>query len=149
MTNKSDDRTLHQLRLMATKLQNDPTTVAWIISTYLKQEHLSWEKLSTTLGTTEQALVKLALCKRPNSNSNDFKQQVTQLAQYANIDLVLLTNMIRQVESVTALSGKVGKSNVTGQTSAQLGFSAARDKNEGSSTVEDADEARGKGDVAD
>ncbi len=149
MTNKPDARTLHQLSLMATKLQNDPTTMAWIISTYQKQERLSWDKISNILGTTEDALVKLALCKRPNTNSSDFSQQVAQLAQYTNIDLVLLTNMIRQVESVTVLSGRASASNVTGQTSAQLGFSAARDKSEGSSTDEDADKTGEKGDVAD
>jgi hypothetical protein len=149
MTDKPDARTLHQLKLMMTKLQNDPTTMAWIISTFQKQERLSWEKLSNMLGTTEYALVKLALCKRPDTNSSDFGHQVAQLAQYTNIDLVLLTNMIRQVESVTILSGRDSTSNVAGQTSAQLGFSAARDKSEDSSTNQDADAAGEKGDVAD
>ncbi len=149
MTNKPDARTLHQLRLMVTKLQNDPTTMAWIMSTYQKQERLSWDKLSNILGTTEDALVKLALCKRPDTNSSDFSQQVVQLAQYTNIDLVLLTNMIRHVESVTVLSGKTVTNTVTGQTSAQLGFSAARDKREGSTTNEDTDEAGESDDVAD
>src|SRR5512133_3973317 len=99
MTDKPDARTLHQLKLMMTKLQNDPRTMAWIISTYQKQERLSWDKISNILRTTEDSLVRLALCKRPNSNSGDFSQQVARLAQYANIDLILLTNMIRQVET--------------------------------------------------
>jgi hypothetical protein len=149
MTNKPDARTFRQLKLMATKLQNDPTTMAWIIGTYQKQERLSWDKISRVLRTTEDGLVKLALCKRPNTNSGDFKQQLAQLAAYTNIDLVLLTNMIRQVETVTVLSGKARTNNVTGQTSTQLGFSAARDKSEDAATDQDADEAGEKGDVAD
>ncbi len=149
MTNKPDARTLHQLRLMATKLQNDPTTMAWIITTYQKQESLSLDKLSRVLNTTEDALVKLALCKRPNTNSSDFSQQVAQIAQYTNIDLVLLTNLIRQVESVVAFSEKANTSNAAGQTSAQLGFSAARDKSDGSAIDENTDEIGEEGDVAD
>jgi hypothetical protein len=149
MTDKPDARTLHQLKLMMTKLQDDPRTMAWIISMYQKQERLSWEKISDILRTTEDALVRLALCKRPNPNSSDFSQQVAQLAQYANIDLALLTNMIRQVESVTVLSRKDDTGGVIGQTSARLGFSAARDKSEDASTDQDADEAGEKGDVAD
>jgi hypothetical protein len=149
MADKPDARTLHQLMLMATKLQNDPTTMAWIIGTYQKQEHLSWDKISSVLKTTEDVVVKLALCKRPATDSSDFGQQVTQLAQYTNIDLVLLINMIRHVESVTVLSSRTSTSDVAGQTSAQLGFSAARDKSVSSSTDEDSDETGEAGDVAD
>jgi hypothetical protein len=149
MADKPDARTLHQLRLMATKLQNDPTTMAWIIGTYQKQEHLSWDKISSVLKTTEDVVVKLALCKRPDADSSDFGQQVTQLAQYTNIDLVLLINMIRHVESVAVLSSRASTSDMAGQTSAQLGFSAARDKSVSSSTDEDADKTGEEGDVAD
>lgn len=149
MTNEFGTRTLHQLRLMASKLQNDPTTMSWVISTYQKQEKLSLYKLSTILRTTEDALVKLALCKRPNANSNDFSQQVARIANYTNIDLLLLTNLIRQVESVTVFSEKPNVNSATSQTPAQLGFSAARDRSEGSLIDEDADEMEKKDDVAD
>lgn len=128
MTDKLDTRTLHQLKLMMAKLQNDPTTMAWIIGSYQKQEGLSWDTITDVLRTTEEILLRLALCKRPDPNSSDFRQQVLQLAQFANIDLVLLTNMIRQVDSVTVFSRITTANNVTGQTSLQPGFSAARDK---------------------
>jgi hypothetical protein len=149
MADKPDARTLHQLRLMATKLQNDPTTMAWIIGTYQKQEHLSWDKISSVLKTTEDVVVKLALCKRPNTDSSDFGRQVTQLAQYTNTDLVLLVNMIRHVESVAVLSSRASTSDMAGQKSVQLGFSAARDKSVSSSTDENADKTGEEGDVAD
>lgn len=150
MTNELDDRTFHQLQLMSARLQNDSTFMAWIINAYQKQEKLSTYQLSKILGTTENVLVKLALCKRPNANSNDFGKQVAQIASYTNIDLTLLANMIRQVESVMTLSEKTSVKSMTSKDPAQLGFSAARDRSEENIIVENTDETGKKDDdVAD
>jgi len=149
MTNELDARILHQLRLMADKLQDDPTTMSWIINAYQRQEKLSFHKLSILLKTSEAALTRLALCKRPDTDSEDFGSQVEQIASYTEINLILLTNLIRQVESVTVFSGKPNVNRATSQNPAQLRFSAARDKSERSRLKEDANEMENKDDVAD
>jgi hypothetical protein len=149
MTNELEARTLRQFRLMATKLQNDPTTMAWIISKYQKQEKLSSIDLSRNLKTTEDGLAKLALCKRPDTDSDDFGNQVAQIAGYTKIDVTLLTNLIRQVESVIVFSEKHNATGASIQNSVQLGFSAARDKSEEAPNDEDADETGNENNVAD
>ena len=149
MTNELDARTLHQLRLMATKFQDDPSTMAWIISTYQKQEKISFFRLSEILRTTETALAKLALCKRPDTSSDEFGRQVEQIADHTKIDLVLLTNLIRQVESVTAFSEKPGTNNSVLQNNVQTSYSAARDKSEELSDDEDNDDRGNKDNVVD
>lgn len=145
MTNESDVRTLRQLRLMADKLQDDPTTMAWIIRTYQKQEKILFVKLSELLKTTEPGLTKLALCKRPDTGSDEFGRQVEQIANYTKIDLILLTNLIRQVESVAAFSEKPGTNNPVLQNNVQPSYSAARDKSEELPDDEDNDDTGKKG----
>src|SRR5260221_10256027 len=108
MTNDIDTRTLHQLQLMMTKLQDNPAYMVWIIRAYQKQEKFSTNKLIEVLQTTEEILAKLALCKRPDTNSKDFSKQVKQLSEYTKIDSLLLMEMIRRVESVMAISNNVG-----------------------------------------
>ncbi|MBE3116810.1 hypothetical protein IMZ68_06350, partial [Candidatus Bathyarchaeota archaeon] len=56
------------------------------------------------LNTTPEMFVRLALCKCPNSNSETFASQVREIATYTNIDPVILANVIRQVNSLDALS---------------------------------------------
>lgn len=145
MTNESDVRTLRQLRLMADKLQDDPTTMAWILRTYQKQEKISFVKLSELLKTTELALTKLALCKRPDTGSDEFGRQVGQIASHTKIDLILLINLIRQVENVAAFSEMPGTNNSVLQNNVQPGYSAARDKSEELSDDEDNGDTGKKG----
>jgi len=149
MTNDIDTQTLYQLQLMATKLQDDPAYMAWIINACQKQEKFSAHKLIEVLHTTEGTLAKLALCKRPDANSKDFGKQVAQISEYTEIDLLLLVNMIRRVESIVALSNNAGINSDAVSSVAKFNFAAARDRNDEHSTQEDASGAEDEDDVAD
>ena len=149
MTNDIDTRTLHQLQLMVTKFQDDPAYMAWIISAYQKQEKFSAYKLIEVLHTTEETLAKLALCKRPDTNSKDFGKQVAQISEYTKIDLLLLLKMIRRVESVTALSNNEGVNSGVISNATKFNFVAARDRNEEHSTQDNTNGAEDEDDVAD
>ncbi len=122
------DRTLHQLQTMAKKLQDNPSYMAWIISVYQKQERLSLQNLLNILGTNEETLAKLALCKRPDSNSSEFSKQVQQISSYTHIASLTLAKLIRQSESVTALTGRHSENTELGISAAHLGLAAARDR---------------------
>lgn len=149
MTTDIDTRTLHQLQLMATKFQDNPAYMAWIISAYQKQEKFPTYKLIEILDTTEETLAKLALCKRPDTNSKDFSKQISHISEYTKIDLPLLLKMIRQVESVIALSSNVGINSDVISNAAKLNFAAARDRNEEYSNQENTSDAEDGNDVAD
>ncbi len=149
MTNDIDARTLRQLQLMATKFQDDSAYMAWIISVYQKQEKLSSHKLIEVLHTTDETLARLALCKRPDTNSKDFGKQVAQISDYTKIDLLLLLKMIRQVESLIAFSSNVDVNSDVISNATKFNFAAARDRDEEDSTRENLSDVEDEDDVAD
>jgi hypothetical protein len=149
MTSDIDTQTLHQLQLMVTKVQDNSAYMSWIISAYQKQEKLTPHKLIEVLHTTEETLAKLALCKCPDTKSKDFSKQVVQISEYTKIDSLLLLKMIRQVESVMALSNNTGVNPAMISSAAKFNFAAARDRDEENSTQENASHAEDEDDVAD
>ena len=113
---------------MARKLQDNPSYMAWIIFKFQKQEKLSMLNLVNILGANEESLAKLALCKRPDSNSSEFGKQIRQISEHTSIDPLILARLIRQSESVTALGGNRSVNPELKARASQLGLAAARDR---------------------
>ena len=128
MTPSLSLRTLQQLQTIARKLQDNPSYMAWIISRYQSQEKLSSQKLTNLLGINEDSLAKLALCKRPDSNSSEFSKQIHQISEYTSIAPLILAKFIRQSESVTTLSSRPSASLKIKGNALQLGLATARDR---------------------
>ena len=85
------------------RLSHDSHYMANLLSTYKRYERVSNEDVAKLLDTSPAAIVRLSLCRRPNSGSKDFGEQVKQLSVYANADVVRLANLNRQVEGLEAL----------------------------------------------
>jgi hypothetical protein len=128
MTSNVDKNTLHQMQKMANKLQDNPLYMAWVVSLFQKQEHITDYQLIELIKTDEESIAKLSLCKRPNSDSAEFAKQIKQISEYTNIDITFLANMIRQVESVESISKKLREPNKRSEETWQLGLAAARDR---------------------
>ena len=139
------ERTLRQIQNMARKLQDNPSYMAWIISKFQKQEKLSTLNLLNLLGANEESLAKLALCKRPDSNSSEFSKQIRQISEHTSIDPLILARLIRQSESVTALAGKRSANPELEASASQLGLAVARDRTAEDDTEEHSED---EGDVA-
>jgi hypothetical protein len=144
MTLTLSERTLQQIQIMARKLQDNPSYMAWTISKFQRQEKLSTQNLLNLLDTTEESLAKLALCKRPDPNSTDFSKQIRQISDHTSIDPLILAKLIRQSDSVTALAGKRSTNLESKTTASQLGLAAARDRTE----EENEDHSEDESDVA-
>jgi hypothetical protein len=145
MSSTLSDRTLQQRQIMARKLQDNPSYMAWIISKFQRQEKLSSQKLVSLLGANEESLAKLALCKRPDSNSGEFRKQILQISEHTAIDPLTLVKLIRQSESVTALAGNRSANLESNAIASQLGLVAARDRTAENGTDKDSED---EGDVA-
>jgi hypothetical protein len=129
-------RVTGQLLGLAHRLRDDPGFMAYVLATYQRQERLSDDALSQYLNATPATMPRLALCKRPTSDSPQFADQIRQLADYTGVDAMQLANMVRQVSSLEKL---VRHSNAadskerasTWQTQLQPGLlAAARDRSE-------------------
>lgn len=127
--NEISGQTLDQLSMLAHRLSNDPSYIAWVLRSFQNQERMSDQQLEERLRISPRMLTRLALCKRPDSNSPDFGQQITKISRYVAIDPTDLAKMIRQVESLEALRNipdKTVKENLTSFKSGLL--AAARDR---------------------
>jgi hypothetical protein len=104
--NKLSSTTSEQLAALVKRLEKNRKYMAWILASYQRQEKISENKLLEKLQISHDVLLRLAMCISPNSESAEFHAQVAQVASYCNIDNSLLTNIIRQVESLDALSSQ-------------------------------------------
>lgn len=129
---------------LSRRLKGDPKFMAHVLSVYSEQEGFSEDDLVRELESAPEMVVRLALCKRPDADSLDFADQVEQLSDYTLIDETLLTRIIRQVDSLSALSEYPGAN--LGEPGAEavvnLGrglLAAARDREDGAEIDQQAD----------
>lgn len=123
------------LAALARRLRNDPRYMSYVLAVYQQQEDLMDEDLAQELGTLPSLVSRLAVCKRPDSSSAQFAEQVRELADYTLIDEAQLAGVLRQVEAFEKLAGrpavltKMGLEKETGHSSTGL-LAAARDRYE-------------------
>jgi hypothetical protein len=136
MTKSVSSGVNEQLQGLARRLQDDPDFMAYVLVSYQEQERLSDDALAEYLSTTQAMLSRLALCRRPASNSPQFADEIRQIADYTNIDATHLANMVRQVSSLEKLAERpVGSRSQAEVASRKMQLqpgllSAARDQDE-------------------
>lgn len=139
------------LSMLAERLSQDPTYMASLFAVYKRHERIDEEELARLLKVSQGTVTRLALCKRPNSSSANFPDQIRQLAAFARTDVTYLGNLIRHVDALESLrlkSPQETKSDPAVQPSSLLRrqLVAARDRSEiqnsGSSPSSDPKDAR-------
>jgi hypothetical protein len=129
-------RVTGQLLGLAHRLREDPEFMAYVLTIYQRQEQLSDDALSQHLNTTPATMPRLALCKRPASDSPQFADQIRQIADYTGVNAAQLANMVRQVSSLEKLASRPttadsGERASTWQAQLQRGLlAAARDRSD-------------------
>jgi hypothetical protein len=102
---------------MSKKLNNDPNLlqraaqrashrvsfVASALSAYQAQEKIEEKQLAAYLDCLPDKLPKLSLCRRPDPSSSNFQKEVRQIAEYADVNMFRLAQLLRRVDSITAL----------------------------------------------
>lgn len=139
------------LSRLAERLSQDPTYMANLFALYKTHERVGEEELARLLKVSQGTITRLALCKRPNSSSTTFRDQIRQLAAFGGVDVTHLANLIRHVDALEALrleSPQKTKSEPAVQPSSLLRrqLVAARDRSEiqnnGSTPSNDPKDAR-------
>jgi hypothetical protein len=102
--NEISEQTLGQLQKLADQLKTNQDFMAWVLEQYKKQERFSENQLIEKIGANSLTYLRLALCKRPDTNSSDFGLKVRLIAQYTQLDLEKIVRILRQVDSLQALS---------------------------------------------
>lgn len=91
------DKVLVQL---ARSLRHDPRFMSHALATHYRQDELDVIPLAEDLGISHDLLIRLALCRRPDSTSEEFANQVREIADYTLTDEAQLASLLRQVDTL-------------------------------------------------
>jgi hypothetical protein len=86
------------------RFRENPDYMAYVLARYQEQEGISDENLAGALGTLPHLAIRLALCRKPDTGATNFAARVREIADYTLMDESVLANIIRQVNSLQALS---------------------------------------------
>ena len=106
MNYEQSSAALEALAQLAHRLRNNPLYMSYVLAIYQKQEDLMDEELAQELGTLPALVSRLAICKRPDSSSMHFAEQVRELADYTLTDEAQLAGILRQVDAIEKLAGR-------------------------------------------
>jgi hypothetical protein len=105
----NNDESIRLLAALAERLREDPQFMAHTLAAYQRRERLDDAALARWLGAAPEMLVRLALCRRPESNAPDFAERARELADYTLIDETRLIALIRRADSLIEPSPHAGQ----------------------------------------
>ncbi len=95
----------HLLKQAASRAAESDYFFAKVLRAYEKFEGLTHLELAQHLRCTNETLIRLALCRRPDSGDPArFKADVEQVAAHFGIDAAQLANLVRYVDTMESLS---------------------------------------------
>ncbi|MCI0695707.1 hypothetical protein L0337_27355 [candidate division KSB1 bacterium] len=122
MVNKHEQRLAYAAQKAATR----ETYIAYYLAQYQQQEALTEKELQNFVGCTGEAYSRLALCRVPDLQANDFRQRIERITSFTSASALNLAQVIRQVAAVQLLQ-KAPESTRLGR-SANAMLLAARDR---------------------
>ncbi len=101
-------------RQAAQRASQRPSFVAAALSEYCSLKRIEEKQLADYLGCSQQDLPKLALCRKPSTETQfSFRKDVEQIASYVGIEWTRLAQLFREVESLKALRSASRPSHLT------------------------------------
>ncbi len=97
------------LARLATLAQHRPRLIASLLAIYKEQEDMNDEQIAAQLRCDSEALVRLALCRRPRSLPH-FWKDVERIATHVHADPFQLANLLRIAEAVEQMQQQQGES---------------------------------------
>jgi len=88
----------------AKKAAEDSEFISFILIKYLEMENKSQTELMTELRCSLEDFYKLALCKVPDTQAEDFSARLEKISNYTCIQVFQLNKIIKRVDSVIKLS---------------------------------------------
>ena len=85
---------------LARRLRHDPRFMSHALATHYRQDELDVVPLAEDLGISPDLLIRLALCRRPETAFEEFANQVTEIADYTLTDEAQLASLLRQVDAL-------------------------------------------------
>lgn len=111
-------------------MESLPEYMASVLESYRRSEAMTPERLRQWLGVDEARYLRLAMCGRPDGDSDEFGSQVREIASYVEIDPVRLADLVRHVDALAAMTNRTvsTQSETEARFIAVPGLLAARDR---------------------
>ena len=91
------------LRWAAKRAAEQPQLLGYELREYRVLNNASEDKLATVLGCSRDALVCLALCRRPDPSASSFRDDVEQIAMHCGANAQKLAALLREVDSLRTI----------------------------------------------
>jgi len=92
------------LELASKKASDDSNFMAFFLKKYMEFEKVTEQDMQLNLKCSSENYYKLALCKIPNANTNDFIDRLNRISNYANASVFELNKIIKRVNSLLLFS---------------------------------------------
>lgn len=91
------------LRWAAKRAAQEPRLLGYELNEYRTFNDVTEDDLAAALECSHDALVCLALCRRPDSNAPSFRVDVEQIALHCGVNAQKLAALLREVDSLRAI----------------------------------------------
>lgn len=88
------------LKLAFKKVDEDSDFMAFVLRKYLETEKISERELLSALNCTLEDYYKLALCRVPKTDAQNFLERLNNISQYTHISALELNKIIKRVGSI-------------------------------------------------
>lgn len=79
------------------KLSSKPEYIAYYINEYIVDENKTLEEIIKDWDWSIDKLLKVALCRIKNTDLYSLNQELKEIAEYASVDALTLTNIVRNI----------------------------------------------------
>ncbi len=91
------------LSWLARQVSTDAFFIGSAFTEYRAMHSINSEMLAEMLGCTTEALTRLSLCRRPDDQAGNFREDVRRVAAFASCNAIRLLQVLREVASVASL----------------------------------------------
>jgi hypothetical protein len=78
------------------RIGRDEKYQAHSLMTYMNSKGFEWTDLAKELNCDEESILKLALCRKIDTQSSNFNETLQAIANYAGIDAFMLANVLKK-----------------------------------------------------
>lgn len=86
----------------ARRLAEDPAFMSWVLARFA-QSDFEAKAIAAILHVHDDAVIRLALCKRPRRDPQQFRLDVEAIAHSSGVPATTIASVVRRVDSLAAL----------------------------------------------
>ena len=91
------------VQIAAERAASEPAFFAHVLREYCAMFGLDLRSLATKLGCNIHDMTRLALCRKPDFDAQQWHEDLEKIAHFVHVDSQLLLQLLREVDTLTAM----------------------------------------------